>query len=128
MITLTQDPSNPERLIVSLTVTLWLDKVLLSTLSDEVAAAIRERAVRDLKSDKRVKKQIAAAATTRLLSMLGVPSEPLNVGAVVNAELLSYERPDACTHGMAKTMTDIFHATGACMQPSTNPPSVKAKD
>jgi hypothetical protein len=73
VVTLTQDPSNPDRLILTQTVTLYLDKVLLSSLSAEVEAAIRARAALDLKSNKAVKKQIAAAATAKLLGMLNVP-------------------------------------------------------
>lgn len=89
MVTITADPTNPERLIVTQTVTMYLDKVLLCSLSAEVESAIRERAIRDLKSDKRVKKQIAAAATAKLLDMLGVPPDLPTVGKVIDAAMRS---------------------------------------
>jgi hypothetical protein len=76
MVTLTPDPSNPDRLVLSVTITAYLDKVLLQTLNEEVASAVREQAVKDLRSNKAVKAAIAKAATTMLLSLLGVKEEP----------------------------------------------------
>jgi hypothetical protein len=71
MVTVTQDPTNPERLVLSITLTTYLDKLLLQTLSDEVTNAIRAQAVKDLSSNSAVKKLIAKAATAKLLTMLG---------------------------------------------------------
>jgi hypothetical protein len=71
MVTITQDPTNPERLVLSATVTVYLDKALLQTLDEEVTRAIREQAIRDLRSNSTVKKLIAKAATEKLLAMLG---------------------------------------------------------
>lgn len=76
MITLTQDPLNPDRLVLSATVTLYLDKLLLTTLSQEVDAAIREQAVKDLQHNRAVKRGIAKAATQKLLTMLGAEPKP----------------------------------------------------
>lgn len=76
MVTLTQDPTNPERLIVTETVTFYLDKILIQTLSDELEKAIRSRAISDLSSNAAVRKLVAKAATEKLLQMLGyVPEE-----------------------------------------------------
>jgi len=80
MIQLTQDPTNPDRLILTAAVTLYLDRLLVSTLSAEVETAIREQAVRDLKSSRAVKKQIAEAATEHLLKLLGVTPDSPNPG------------------------------------------------
>jgi hypothetical protein len=66
---------NPDRLIFTATVSIHLDKLLVETLSDEIALAITEQAKKDLRSSAAVKKQIAKAATTKLLTMLGVPAE-----------------------------------------------------
>jgi len=49
--------------------------VLLETLSTEIESAIREQAIKDLRSSTAVKKVIARAATTMLLTMLGVEPE-----------------------------------------------------
>lgn len=76
MLTLTQDPQNPDRLVVTETVTLYLDKLLLETLSQELRLAIQEQARKDLKSSPAVRKLIARAATDKLLLMLG--AEPTN--------------------------------------------------
>jgi len=71
MVTLTQDPNNPDRLTLTATVTVYLDKLLLTTLSEEVTSTIREQAIKDLRSNTTVKKAIAKAATEKLLTMLG---------------------------------------------------------
>jgi hypothetical protein len=138
MVTITADPTNPDRLIVTQTVTLYLDRVLLSSLSAEVEAAIRAQAVADLKSNSRVKKQIAAAATSKLLSMLGVPPEPATVvlpghraelgrpkleyveataasAPPVQAQVFTYERvPDAPNMGWdAQPAVNITPATAS---------------
>lgn len=74
MISIIADPLNPDRLILSAAVTIYLDRILVSILSDEVEAAIRAQAVKDLQGNKAVQKQIAQAATAKLLQMLGVDS------------------------------------------------------
>lgn len=84
MVTLTTDPTNPDRLVLTATVSVYLDKVLLQTLNEEVTQAIREQAIKDLRSNTAVKKVIARAATAKLLSMLGAsacaePKEPTHV-------------------------------------------------
>lgn len=70
MIQVTQDPTDSNKVILSSTVTLFLDKLALSALSDEIERAIRAQAVKDLEGNEEVKKIIAAAATNKLLSML----------------------------------------------------------
>jgi hypothetical protein len=71
MITLTPDPNNPDKLTLTATVTMYLDRLLTDVLSEEIATAIRERAIRDLQTNAAVRKQIAATATQKLLTMLG---------------------------------------------------------
>jgi hypothetical protein len=78
MITLVQDSTNPERILVTATVSLFVDKVLLTALSSEIEAAIRDAAIKDLRSNKKVKAVIAEQAVKKLLSMLGV-HEPVEV-------------------------------------------------
>lgn len=72
MIQLAVDPAHPERVILTSTVTLYLEKVALSALSDEIEKAIRAQAVKDLKGNPEVRRKIAEAAEARLLSLLGV--------------------------------------------------------
>ena len=78
MVTLTQDPNNPDKLILTQTVVLYLDKVLLTTLDAALASAIQEQAVKDLQHSTAVKKLIAKAATEKLLKMLGFIEEVPN--------------------------------------------------
>lgn len=77
MVTILQDPKDPQRLILSIAVTTYLDKVLLETLSDELEKSIRTQAVKDLQHSRAVKQAVAKAATEKLLDMLGYikPSE-----------------------------------------------------
>jgi hypothetical protein len=76
MVTITPDPADPQRLILTQTVTVYLDRVLVETLSDELTNAITEQAKKDLLSNSTVRKLVAKAATEKLLSMLGyVPGE-----------------------------------------------------
>jgi hypothetical protein len=70
MVSLTQDPKNPEQLIVTATVTVIINKVLIETLTDELTMAIREAAKEDLKSNPIVRQQVAKAAVAKLLAML----------------------------------------------------------
>jgi hypothetical protein len=72
MVVITADPQNPEKLILSATVTLFIDRLLVETLSDELEAQIRSQAIKDLKRNKEVQKAVAEAATKKLLQMLGV--------------------------------------------------------
>ena len=76
MIHIIQDPKNPERLSLSVTVTLFLDKVLDSAVSKEVEETIRAQAKKDLKGNPKVKAAIAKAATEKLLKMLDITEEP----------------------------------------------------
>ena len=73
MVSLLQDPANPQKLAVTVTVAFYIDKILMETLSDEVEATIREQARKDLLKNRQVKKAIAAAAQKKLLELLGVP-------------------------------------------------------
>src|SRR5580704_12799768 len=75
MVTLTSDPSNPNRLTLTSTVTIYLDKLLSDVLSDEVSELVRQQARKDIQSNRAVKREIALAAQRLLLTMLGVPSE-----------------------------------------------------
>jgi hypothetical protein len=72
VIQLAVDPSNPERVVLTSTVTLYLEKVALAALSDEVEKAIRAQAVADLRKNPEVRRKIAGAAEARLLSLLGM--------------------------------------------------------
>jgi hypothetical protein len=79
MITLVPDPSNPNRLTLTATVSIYLDKLLSDALSDEVSALVRQQARKDIQTNKAVKREIALAAQRLLLGMLGVAtgiSEP----------------------------------------------------
>ena len=75
MIVLTPDPTNPDGLIFTCTVSVYLDKLLVETLSDEIAVTITEQAKKDLRSNAAVKRQIAKVATKKLMTMLGVEEE-----------------------------------------------------
>ena len=76
MISASPDPLNPDRVVLTATVTLYLNKLVLSTLSDEIEKAVRAQAVKDLKGSPAVRKAIQEAATRKLLSMLDVPKDP----------------------------------------------------
>lgn len=70
MISITSDPKNPEQLIVTATVTMFINKVLIETLNDELKTTIREAAKEDLRSNQVVRQQIAKAAVAKLLAIL----------------------------------------------------------
>ena len=72
MVSIQQDPDNPDKLLVSMAVTLFLDKVAVSALSDEIEKAVREQAIRDLQDNKEVKLAVFKAAQRLLLQKLGV--------------------------------------------------------
>jgi hypothetical protein len=93
MIQLTPDPSNPERILLTATVSLYLDRVLLSSLSAEVETAIRDQAAKDLKSSPAVRRAIAAAAQAKLLSMLGVPGAATRVSLKGDTPVVELVRP-----------------------------------
>jgi hypothetical protein len=76
VISVTQDPANPDKVILTSTVSLYLDKLALQALSDEIEQAVRRQAKRDLKSSLAVRKVISAAATAHLLKLLGVEPKP----------------------------------------------------
>lgn len=71
MVTITTDPANPDKLILSATVTLWLDKLLLASLDEELQKIIREQAVKDL-GTKSVQKELRRLATAHLAKLLGI--------------------------------------------------------
>jgi hypothetical protein len=85
MITITQDPMNPMRLLVTQTISFYLDKVLKGSLEAELEDLIRAQARKDLKSNPEVKKAVAEAATKKLLSMLGV-EEKIEIKENENAD------------------------------------------
>lgn len=83
MVSITQDPKNSNQLIVTQTVTIFLDKILVSSLSEELATIIRQQAHKDLKKNKIVQQAVAEAASKKLLNMLGVGNDPENNSGTV---------------------------------------------
>lgn len=75
MVSIIADPKNPEKLILTATVSLYLDKVLLAALDEEIVKTIHDQAVKDISSNKAVKRVIAQAAQKKLLELLGVKAE-----------------------------------------------------
>jgi hypothetical protein len=51
MITLTVDPTNPERLILTATVTMFLDRVLVTSLDAAIADLVKDEAARSLRTN-----------------------------------------------------------------------------
>lgn len=80
MTTITADPNDPNKMVITQVVTLYLDRLVKDLLSQEVAALIREQARRDIRSNKAVKKVIQEAATKLLLEKLGVEPAEENDG------------------------------------------------
>lgn len=76
MISLTVDPQNPDKLILSATVVMYLDRILVESLSDELEKGIREQAVKDIQKSRAVKRAVADAAQKKLLAMLGIEATP----------------------------------------------------
>jgi hypothetical protein len=74
MVSITQDPLRPEKLALTITATLYLDRLLVETLNQEIEKAIREQAIRDLQENKEVKLAVFKAAQRKLLALLGVPN------------------------------------------------------
>lgn len=75
MIGITPDPNDPNKLVLTQTITVYLDKLIRSLLDDEVASLIKEQAVHDIRMNKQVKKIIQEAATRLLLEKLGISPE-----------------------------------------------------
>lgn len=74
MVQITPDPLNPEKLILTATATLWLDKVLIETLSEELQRIVREKAIEDLKAPG-VQKELRRLATAHLAKLLGIEEQ-----------------------------------------------------
>jgi hypothetical protein len=70
MISIQVDPKDDTRLILSATVTILLDRILVETLSAEVEGAIRAAAIDSLKNNQEVRNQIGRAAIAKMLEML----------------------------------------------------------
>lgn len=70
MVSAIVDPSHPERVAVTVTITMYLDKLMTEALSTEVSDAVRRKCVEDIHTNEEVKQAIAKAATAKLLSML----------------------------------------------------------
>lgn len=75
MIQLTVDPADPNKLTLTATVTLFLNRLVSDVLSEEVSAQVRAQAKKDLQSNRAVKKAIADAAQRLLLGLLGVAEQ-----------------------------------------------------
>ena len=73
MVSITTDPQNPDKLFLTATVSLYIDRLLIEALSDEIKRRITWQASRDIKNNPEVKKQIAKAASKKLLQMLELP-------------------------------------------------------
>jgi hypothetical protein len=71
MITVTPDPTNPERLILTQTVQVFLDKVMLTTLNEELTKIIADTAKEDFKKPA-VQKELRRLATAHLAKLLGI--------------------------------------------------------
>ena len=76
MINIVPDPTNSNRLTLTITQTLYLDRLLSDVLSDEVSAMVREQARKDMRGNKSAKRLIAMAAQRLLLGMLGAEMLP----------------------------------------------------
>ena len=76
MVSITPDPKNSDRIVVSQTVTVFLDKILFESLSSELESIIRRQAEKDLKKNKSVQQAVAQAASNKLLEMLSIPAIP----------------------------------------------------
>lgn len=71
MISIQQDPKDPTKLVLTCTVTMILERTLIESLNEVVTQTIRDRAIKDLQSNRAVKKVIADAAQLKLLALLG---------------------------------------------------------
>jgi hypothetical protein len=75
MVGITQD-STSGKLVLTATVTIYLDRTLTSVLDEEVSKAIREQAIKDLQSNPAIKKQVQKAASEFLIQMLQEKLQP----------------------------------------------------
>lgn len=71
MISVTVDSQDPTKVILTSTVTLYLEKIALAALSDVIEAAIRKQAEEDIKTNETVQKKVSEAASALLLHLLG---------------------------------------------------------
>lgn len=71
MVTIQPDPTNPDRLILTQTVQVFLDKVLLQTLNDELEQIISAKAREDFKKPS-VVRELRTLATQYLAKILGI--------------------------------------------------------
>lgn len=71
MVHIQPDPQNPDRLILTQTVQVFLDKLLLQTLGGEVEAAVKEKAREDFRKPA-VQKELRRLATAHLARILGI--------------------------------------------------------
>lgn len=70
MVSIVSDPNDASKIVLSVTATIYLDRLLVETLSSELETAIRSQAVRDLRKNKIVQAAVAEAATAKLLKIL----------------------------------------------------------
>jgi hypothetical protein len=93
VIQITADPANPERLLINSLTSLYLDKVALAALSDEIERAVRQQAISDLQSNPAVRALITKASTELLLKLLsaGVPVTGPNLIPTSNGSSASKE-------------------------------------
>ena len=77
MVHITPDPTNPDRLVLTATVSLYIDRLVTNVLSEEIAAQVKEQATKSLRNT-RVKKVIAEAAVKQLLNLLSNTGENNN--------------------------------------------------
>jgi hypothetical protein len=79
VISLTADPKDPNKIVLTATVSVFLDRVLVETLSDELIQAIREQAKLDM-SKPPIKRLVKKAAAKKLLTILDNPKEEVADG------------------------------------------------
>jgi hypothetical protein len=71
LVTIQPDPANPDRLILTQTVQVFLDKVLLKALNEELEQIISAKAREDFKKPQ-VQKELRRLATNYLAKILGI--------------------------------------------------------
>lgn len=70
MVSIQGDPGDPTRVSLTVTVSLYIDRLLVETLSNELEQAIQSQAIKDIKRNKEVKRLVAEAASAKLLQIL----------------------------------------------------------
>ena len=75
MVSITSPAGDPTHVVVTATVTLYLDRLLVDTLSSELEKSVREAAVRELENNQEVKLAVFKAAKAKLLAMLEVETK-----------------------------------------------------